>query len=478
MKLFYQSPMKANFLILFCFVFAHCVHGTDTPEPPKRSQPAWSRITRKRHAHAINQREKIATQTQKTMPKNSQRIHRGPGRKFRLKELRENIAEHLKIPPPKTLTFEKTYDFFAGVPEKLHHFMEFSLNFQNFPDEAEIITLPGWLDSRSHVTEGRIGNAKVILKRSKYSNDPKEREIFYKFMDAAKEKLRKLAAIADDPTLSEGEKNLRTQRIRNQLIGLSSIVPIIGIARFQRPDESSPEKFVDEIIEILPNVNGHTLYDCINKKLPPYDTPTGIPRNQNIALSLMIQFAKAVFALHSCGYVRNDYNLKNVMIARRGPSFSIKLIDWESLRQREPTLHLINDAYDICKVFPSILLGNQFPHKKYRSPLTTLLDPDSNSTIEKENALKGIENCFRMAKIYSPMAICATMKFFKKIFSPKNESKPDTEEAILALEKQLILDLKKLLTDGGAENDDENSDSDEDFDGNNDDPNENPDKKS
>jgi serine/threonine protein kinase len=473
--------MKANFLILFCFVFAHCVHGTDTPEPSKRSQPMWLRGIRKRHATAINQRKKIIAQTPEVTPKGSKRIHRGIGKFFRPEELDKLIAEHLKIPLPKTLTLEKTYDFFAEVPEKLHDFMKNSLKFHDFRDGAKIITLPVWLDHRGHVTEGRIGKSKVILKRSKFSNNPNERKNFYKFMDAAKKKLRELAAIADDPTLSEKEKKLHTQRIRNQLIGFSNIVPIIGIARFQQPDESSPEKFVDEVIEILPKVNGYTLYDCINKKLPPYDTPTGIPRDQNIAISLMIQFAQAVFALHSCGYAHGDLKFRNIMISRKGPSFSIKPVDWDKLSQSKQSSSFMEDTRDICEVFFSILLGNQFSSEEHELPITTLLDPFS-STIQKENALKDIKNHLKMAKIYSPRAIGPIIKFFKNISIPKDENEPDTEEAILTLEKQLISDLKKLLTDGGAENDDdddnENSDSNEDFDGNNDDPSENPDKKS
>jgi hypothetical protein len=413
--------MKANFLILFYFIGICCSQGTDVPEPSKRSQPAWSRITRKRHATAINQRGKITAQTPGVTPKGSKRIHRGIGKFFRLKELDKLIAEYLKIPLPETLTFEKTYDFFAEVPEKLHHFMKNSLKFHDFRDGAKIITLPVWLDSRGHVTEGRIGRGKVILKRPKFSNDPNEREKFYGLMDAAKEKLRELATIADDPTLSEKEKKLHTQRIRNQLIGFSSIVPIIGIARFQRPDESSPEKFVDEVIEILPKVNGYTLYDCINKKLPPYDTPTGIPRDQNIAIKLMIQFAQAVFALHSCGYVRSDCNLENMMIAQNGRLSTIKLIDWEGCNPKE---QIQRDIVAHTKgMFVKILLGRQCLVKEDLDVKENQID-DRTIGYLKETG------------IYSPKTI-------ETVRQIENSSNIET----------IIFKLKKLLANGGAEDD-------------------------
>ncbi|MDR2812379.1 MAG: hypothetical protein LBB05_01125, partial [Puniceicoccales bacterium] len=196
--------MKTKFLVLLCFIFAHYTYGTDVSEPPRRPKPMWFRVAQAKRK-AQNQNPEIIVQSPGIVAHNKVT-------KYSLKDLRINVKEHLKTPLPKVLIFKKTYDFFADVPEKLHPFMKNILKLPNLPDGAKIVTLPGWLDKRGHVTEGRIGNTKVILKRSKRSNDPNERKVFYEFMDVVKEKLRELATIPNDNTLSEEEKKIHSQR--------------------------------------------------------------------------------------------------------------------------------------------------------------------------------------------------------------------------------------------------------------------------
>jgi hypothetical protein len=421
--------MIIKLLILLHFICVHCTYGSDASETSQRSKPLWFRIVRTKRANRIDQT--------------------GLGKKFRLEDLENGAAEYLKIPLPEKLIFKKTYDFFDEVPRKLRYFMINSLNFPNFRDGAEIITLPGWLDRRGHVTEGRIGNTKVILKRSKsgYSNDPNEREMFYKFMDAAKEKLKELAAIAKDHTLSKEEKKLRTQQIRRQLTGLGDIVPIVGTTQIQRPDESSPGKFVNETIEISPKVNGHTLYDCIEKKLPPYDTPQGIPRNQNIAIKLLLQLTHANFTLHSCGYRRNDSNNSNIMIAQNGHSFTLTCIDWESLSQAKQPSDLSKDIRGMIAMFRQILLGKQYISNKDFSRF-----PQQESDIKK--CLKKHFRLLRKAKIYSPQTIDTIMKLLKDMLLKNDEKEPDLEMIILKLEA--LLDGNKGENNTTKENSAEN----------------------
>ncbi|MDR0740722.1 MAG: hypothetical protein LBF34_03365 [Puniceicoccales bacterium] len=279
--------MRVKFLILLHFFF-HCTYGSDVSKALQQSKPTWFKIVRTKRANRVNQTPEITPETMDQSPKEiipeekvdqtletvDQKQKRkletvGFGEKFRLEDLRGYVAEHFKNPLPEKLILKKTYDFFDGVPKKLRYFTKNFLNFPDFQDGVEIITSPGWLDNRGHVTEGQIGNIKVVLKRSKDWDDPNEREMFYKFMDTAKEKLMELATIVNDYTLSEEEKKLRTQKIQNQLIGLGNIVSIVGITQIQRPDTTSPEKCIDETIEILPKVNGHTLYDCIKKSCLP-----------------------------------------------------------------------------------------------------------------------------------------------------------------------------------------------------------------
>jgi hypothetical protein len=277
----------------------------------------------------------------------------------------ERCLKHPEACLPNELILGEIYDFFRNVPEELHYFMEKFLNFHNFQEGDKIVTLSRLIDKSGHVSEGRIGNVRVILKRSREnSQDPNEREIFYGFMDAAKKKLRQLAAIPDDPTLSEGEKKLHTKRIRSQLIGLGSIVPIIGITQFQRQDQLISGGFTNETIEILPKVNGHTLYDCTEKQLPPYDTTLGLPRSQDIAIKLAIQLMRAVFTLRSCGYIHEDLEKRNIMIAKDGSGFTLRLIDWGSFGLIYRSRNSNEDICDVNEMLPLILFGKQYNKSK------------------------------------------------------------------------------------------------------------------
>ncbi|MDR1906616.1 MAG: hypothetical protein LBQ03_00075 [Puniceicoccales bacterium] len=414
--------MKTRSLILLCFIFAHCTYGTDSLEQPQRSKPMWFRIACAR-----------------PNPKTDQ----DQATKLQLKKLRKKTKEHLKTPLPKVLILEKAYDFFGGVPKKLYRFMGNFLNFPNFQDGTEIITSPGWFDRRGHVTEGRIGNIKVILKRDKHSNDPNERKKFYPFMDAVKEKLRELAAIENDDTLSEEEKKSRTQYLRSQLIGLGNITPIVGIANFRRFDESSPETFIDETIEISLKASGRTLYDCIEKKLPPYDTPRGVPRNQNIAIKLLLQLTRTVLALHNCGYIHDDLRLPNIMIAENGSSFALKLIDWDYFEQVQQTSDLTKNVREMCAIFASILLGKQHLMNKY-CPRFRKKETDIKAS------LKAHLHRLKKAGIYSRKTIAVIMKLFRDLLLGNDEKKPDAETIMLKL-KELLIDNEPQNT-GSEEN--------------------------
>jgi serine/threonine protein kinase len=176
-------------------------------------------------------------------------------------------------------------------------------------------------------------------------------------MDAAKGKLRELAAIANGHTLSEEEKKSHIQRIRRQLTGLGNIVPIVGITQIQRQDESG--NYVDETIEISPKVNGRTLCDCIERNLPSYDPLRGIPKDKNIAIKLLLQLVQTNFTLHSCGYIRGDVNLQNIMIAKKGSSFTLKLIAWGAMRKITNEFNPINH-YKIERILLKSFWGEQY----------------------------------------------------------------------------------------------------------------------
>jgi serine/threonine protein kinase len=354
-----------------------------------------------------------------------------------LEDLEEDVAEHLKIPLPEKLIFEKTYDFFDGVPKELHRFVRNSLHFPDFQDGAEIITLPGWLDRRGHVTEGQIGNTKVVLKRPRFSDDSNDRGTFYNFMDAVKEKLGELVAIINDDTLPEKVKKLRTKQIQNQLIGLGNIVPIVGITQIQRQNESFPEKIINEIIEISLKANSHTLHDCIKKKLPPYDTPQGVPRNQNIAIKLLLQLTHVTLVLHSCGYVNNDSNPKNIMITQNGPSFTLKLIDWGTLKQAKQPSNFTANVRNIIRRFYPILLGKQY----------ILINRSRSYFYQEKNNTNSyfmeFSNLLQKSDIYSRETIDTIVKFSENILFENNEEKLEIETIISKLEELLNEDKKE-----------------------------------
>jgi serine/threonine protein kinase len=247
-------------------------------------------------------------------------------------------------------------------------------------------------------------------------------------MDAAKGKLRELAAIANGHTLSEEEKKLRTQRIRRQLIGLGNIVPIVGITQIQRQDESG--NHVDETIEILPKVNGRTLYDCIERKLLYYDTLQGLPRNQNIAIKLLLQFTQAILSLHSCGYIHGDIGRTNIMIVPNNSSLTLKLIDWGILEQTEqPSCFSVNICRMLAIFFP-ILLGQQHTLDKHFPEF-----PEQEADIKK--CLMKHFRLLRKAKIYSPKTVNTIMKLLEDILLKNDENKPDLEMIISKLEALL-----------------------------------------
>jgi serine/threonine protein kinase len=397
----------------------------------------WFRVAR---AKAVA-RKQLAVDQSAEVPKDNPDSNQTPV-KLRSKKirLRKNIAEHLKTPLPKILIFEKTYDFFDGVPKKFHGFIKKSLKLSNLKNGAKIITSPRLIDSRGHVTEGRIGNIKVVLKRSKDDTPQNERENFYAFMDVVKQKLRKLAAIENDDTLSDEDKKSRSQYIRSQLTGLSNIVPIIGIAKFRQQDESSPETFIDETVEILPKVNGYTLRDCIKKKLPPYDTPRGAPRNQKIAINLLLQLASAYFTLHSCGYVHNDLNRKNIMISRNNLTFALKLIDWGSLMDHpsskdKKSPDFTSYIYDFNRLFLWILFGQLLETK-----ISDLLEKHQKNLDEHQAEIFQIEcqNSFIQTGIYSPKVARELAQLISEMLY-NNSNIPSLET--------ILLRLKALLTE-------------------------------
>jgi hypothetical protein len=407
--------MRTKFLILFYSIFANCVHGTDSSQ------------------HVL--------QTSEHYDSDEESKYFYLNRKFCLKELKKkDYLEQLKVPLPEVLTFEKVYDFFDKVPEKLHCFAKNFLNFPDFQDGVKIKTLPGWLDRRAHVTEGKIGNIGVILKRAKRCDSClNEREVFFQFMDAAKEKLVELEAIMDNFSLSKEEKKLRIQRIQKQLIGLGSIAPIIGITRIQRKSESSSGELIDEIIEVSLKAGGCTLFDRIMKRLPPYDTPQGVPRNQDIAIRLLLQLIRIALTLKYCDYIYYDFRYKNVMI---DDSFKLSLIDWSHFKQaEEPSNHIIV-VHKVVAMFCSILLGTQCSLGRYCPYFPT--DKD-----DIKDFLKKCLRCLRRAGIYSRNTILTVMRIFKGVLLVEDDEKLSME-AILSI-------LEKLLVDNGGKVEEEQS---------------------
>ncbi|MDR0417890.1 MAG: hypothetical protein LBH08_00435 [Puniceicoccales bacterium] len=269
-------------------------------------------------------------------------------------------------------------------------------------------------------------------------------------MDGVKQKLRELAAIESDGTFSEEEKKSRIQHIRNQLAGLSNIVPIIGIAQVQHQDKSHPENTISETVEILPKINGHTLGECIEKKLPPYNTYLGSPKSQDIALDLSLQLAKITMILHSCSYINTDSNPNNIMVIPNDSSFTLKLIDWESLVKNDSPNDFIKTTNTLGIILYFILPGKQ-------CTLAYRLHPH-NSAINKKNYIRRCYNNLKKAKIYSPEAIATIIQFYRDILTEDKE-KSSTVEAI-------IPKLEALPTNNKPENDENKKNSDENLDEN------------
>jgi hypothetical protein len=214
----------------------------------------------------------------------------------------------------------------------------------DFPKEATVMTSDKLLDYRGHITEGLLiprdsdQKIQVILKRkpplANCAGDKRnDRKCLYGFINIVKKKLRELAAIEENPMLSDEEKQQRIREARldrDYFMGVAHIVPIVGTVKCHHthPETSQTET---EIIEISPKIEGHSLGECTKKKLPPFDTPSGLPRNQEIAVDLLLYFANVFLTIDLCRYVAGDCNLGNVMIVQNGAHFSCKFIDWEYL---------------------------------------------------------------------------------------------------------------------------------------------------
>jgi tRNA A-37 threonylcarbamoyl transferase component Bud32 len=336
------------------------------------------------------------------------------------------------LPPlPRTLIFRKTYDFFEGVSENFRSFLEKSLNFSDFPDGAEIITTQKLLDPRGHVTEGRLGSRKIVLKRSKAPSDAEQndRQFFYAFMDALKEKLNECAAIENDQPFFDEEKNLSPR----PLLGLGNITPIVGISKIFST-RSRPR----EIIEVLPKIRGHTLHECVERKFPPYDTPLGSPRNQGIAIDLLSQLTRAHLTLHTCGYIYKDSNPKNIMISDHGSFFALKLIDWGSLEKIKDPSNVINDKYKLTRVFISILLGKPYSPRQYLPKY--LKNFFKNFETLRANVFR--KKCLHLlnkAGIYSKKVATALAELLFDMIFPKGKNTLDLEIVLSRLE-QLPID--------------------------------------
>jgi hypothetical protein len=281
-------------------------------------------------------------------------------------------------------------------------------------DEAKIISSTKVFQKNNpHLTLGRIGHFFVILKRVRRDNknEQKEPKNFYALMDAFKEKIRQLAAeIGDDPSPEE-EETMRTQL--RPLAGLRHIAPIIGGAKI--PKEVAGKNY-SSLLSVLPLIPGSTPAKCIAEKRPPYDTPSGLPRNGAIALDLCLQLIRANIALCTCGYVQEDLNLKNMIITEKNSSFSLKLIDWEKLHKMDGEDGKNNNGCDFFgKPIPSLLFGlpytsireiDQIPTDLYSPRFITALKERFGPTTQpsdphasRETFLLSLEELFAEEKL-------------------------------------------------------------------------------
>jgi tRNA A-37 threonylcarbamoyl transferase component Bud32 len=317
----------------------------------------------------------------------------------------------------------KTYDFFEGVPENFRSFLEKSLNLPDFKNGTKIITSQKLLDHRGHVTEGRLGDRNIVLKRSQSpSEEQNDRKPFYAFMDAVKEKLNELAGIEKGDTLSDEEK----KSYLKPLLGLGNIVPIVAIAKVHRFDQQ-----MNETIEILPQIMGHTLRECVERNFPPYDTPLGLPRNQDIAFDLLLQLTSACLALHTCGYTHNDIGPKNIIISDHGSLTALKLIDWENLKKIEEFSDIARDIHRLSITFSFVLLGEQFQNS-FRKALRKAYK--NNNRLPLKNLYEKYLRFLKKTKLYSKKTSISLAKLLTDMLSPKEENHLDLETVMIRLE--------------------------------------------
>ncbi|MDR2806809.1 MAG: hypothetical protein LBB11_01465 [Puniceicoccales bacterium] len=352
-----------------------------------------------------------------------------------------------------SLIFKKIYDFYDNIPQNFQRFMRRSLNIPDIEDGTKIEAFPKKFDVRGRVIEGKLDGNDVILKYSKYLSLPNSPSSFaysdnytdamrfYSFMDAVKEKLRKLAKKKGDHSFSE-EKDQQCQYALLQ--GLKNIVPIIGVTKVHYPNVHE-----ENIAEILPKVPGHTLLDCIINKFPPYDTPLGLPRNEFIATDLLLQLANVRFLLHTCGYVYGDLHKGNIMITSNDLSFVIKLIDWDRLTKIKHQADTDNDRCYFKDVLFPILLGQQCLNSKgLDHPIVPKEDSDRTQI---KDFFRKYRRRFKSTNLYAPETLNALMKILKNIFLPNNDEKKLTMENIVARLRALRNDLKASYRDGERE---------------------------
>ncbi|MDR2201117.1 MAG: hypothetical protein LBN94_03350, partial [Puniceicoccales bacterium] len=355
----YPAAMKVKHLFLWGLCI--CISG----------QPSWGAATNQFFWKYI-----------KPKPVVFQRPEKVETKKHQEKEEEGKIKLH---PLPREVDFVRSYDFFSNIPKNLEYFVKNVLRFPNIPQKGKIYTSPTKLDPRGHVTTGLLNSqTNVVLKRSRYNPSPssladaqKKHMCFYTFMDAAKEKLQQLSSeMEDKPFSMEAVQACPTY---NEIIGLANIVPIIGIAKASFPKNQNDK----EIIDVLPRVRGYTLKKCTKQKLPPFDTPFGLPRNPKIAIDLALQFTNIMYTIYSFGYHYGDLHVGNIMIVRNNSSFTIKLVDLDSLHSVEKNINF-NEKIKFLKtsrIFLQIFLGatNYYGLERHHRDMEQLASSEKNS---------------------------------------------------------------------------------------------------
>jgi hypothetical protein len=139
------------------------------------------------------------------------------------------------------------------------------------------------------------------------------------------------------------------------------------------------------------------------------------------------------------------------MIAKNGPSFALKLIDWGSITK--------NHSDPICRkieeIFIKILIGGQCLSEKYKLFDELSLYSNSNET-QIRIFSETFSNCLNKVRIYSRKTIDTMVQLWEDILLKNDEKKPKLETIISTLEK--LLNENKLRSNMAEKNNDGNSD--------------------